>query len=312
MKYISYILETNLSISRFMIDHAIILLSIIPHTDNETCRIYEKETKIYSDFLLNLIPFSYNRISDKFTKSEILITNYTILMDNKTFDLYKIEENKIINIECTNLILESKYKNYSFTKEEFYKIQNINALLLKHLYKSLESLEDLKTKLSLAIFSIYFPSDFITHLIDELNIYIYTLDFFDRKMSFTPTYINKCNYYFNVFLKQHAEYIKGMTFPVEYNYLEKLNNCEYNIKNVLNKFDDSMTPSSMENYNIEIKKVNKEFANYNTYLIKSLMYNNYYASAIPLLNDHIIRESNYVGYQLDIFRELAENPLYHF
>ena len=148
MKYISYILETNLSISRFMIDHAIILLSIIPHTDNETCRIYEKETKIYSDFLLNLIPFSYNRISDKFTKSEILITNYTILMDNKTFDLYKIEENKIINIECTNLILESKYKNYSFTKEEFYKIQNINALLLKHLYKSLESLEDLKTKLS--------------------------------------------------------------------------------------------------------------------------------------------------------------------
>ena len=35
-----------------------------------------------------------------------------------------------------------------------------------------------------------------------------------------------------------------------------------------------------------------------------MIHNKYFAASIPLLNDHILRESKYVIYQLDKFKSL--------
>lgn len=305
MNYLPYILENNLAISRFMLDHAIILLSIIPFSNKELRIIYKEEKILYEQILLETISYSYNNITKKFITSEILITNYTILMENKTCELYKIKENKDINISCLNLILNSKKikNNYSINLKN--EVDRLNGFLLISLKKSLESLNLLHSNLIDGNMTIFLNLNFIKHLIDEVEIYIYTLNFFERKLSFTPTFVYTCNYYFTVFLEEHTYIIKNMMFPVNGSHIKNLECCEKEFKQMVKDFNDDISPGIMHNLNKDTKDVNDEFTIYNVDLIQSVLHNNFYTASIPLLNDHILRESNYLNYQLDNFSEIA-------
>ncbi|MDD2505146.1 MAG: DUF2935 domain-containing protein, partial [Bacilli bacterium] len=100
-------------------------------------------------------------------------------------------------------------------------------------------------------------------------------------------------------------YIKEMTFPINFKHLSPLEECEKRIDEISTKFDDQISPTIIDDFNSTMIKTNQEFTLYNKSLIQNLIYNNYYASAIPLLNDHILRESNYINYQLETFKSLT-------
>ena len=303
--YISYVLENNLAISKFALDHAIILLALISYNDDEIRDIYEKEQLIYEKILMSTINFSYNRISMKFIESNILITDYTNLMERKTCELFKIKENTNINCSCQDLIINSKNSENLFAAAEYLEVKKLNNILLEQLKASFSSLNQLHKKISAGIVTLFFAESFIEHLISETEIYIYTLDFLKRQMTFTPTYTYKCKYYFNVFLKQHATYLKNMIFPINFKFYDEVDAYINDFQEIADEFDDNVSPKIMHHLNNQTKETTERFINYNTQLIQNMLYNKFYASAIPLLSDHILRESNYVTYQLDIFNYLS-------
>ncbi len=303
--YVPYVLENSLAISTFMFDHAILLSALISYNDEEIRKTYEKEQRIYSQILLNTISYSYNKITEKFIESEILITNYTDLMTSKTCKLYKVNEYLDNYTSIHNFIKNTKSVKDFFTPEEYLEVKKINTNLLNQLNNSLISLKLLHKKINDESITLFFSESFIVHLIEETQIYIYTLDFFDRQMAFTPTYIYKCKYYFNIFLKEHAKYLKNMLFPVDFKYCDEANLYINNFEKIADEFTDEITPQTMRQLNNQTKETTEKFISYNVRLIQNIIHNKYYAAAIPLLNEHILRESNYVTYQLDIFNSLS-------
>ena len=90
--YIPYVLENNLAIASFMFDHAILLLALLSYDETALRQIYTVEQKKYRQILLETISYSYNKISQKFVDSEILLTNFRNLLTEKTCKLFKIDE----------------------------------------------------------------------------------------------------------------------------------------------------------------------------------------------------------------------------
>jgi len=300
----SYLYENNITISRFMLDHAIILLSLISFTDNETHDILHGEQKKYIGFLKEGIKLSYNNLSSKFLESNILISQYTSVMENKTCELYKVIQNSEINLICNNLITNSIPLSKSHDYENLNQLLVLNKKLIKNLNDSVLLLDTLYKKVGKETVTMYFPSKFIEHLIEEINYYIYTLEFLNKRINFTPTYVYKCKYDFNVFLKEHAEYLKNMMFPLNIRNCFEIHLYIDEFQKISEQFDDNVSPVIIANINDVTRQANNSFVNFNTKLIQNMLYNKYYASAIPLLSDHILRESNYVSYQLDIFKKL--------
>lgn len=303
-KNLSYSYENNIIISRFMLDHAIILLSLISFNDNEISDILYQEQKTYANLLKEGINLSYNNISPEFLMSDILISQFTDIMVNKTCELYKVRHNEEINPMCNDLIINSNpiVENQSY--RNFNQLLDLNIKLIKNLNNSLILFDTLYRKIGTESVTIYFPAKFIKHLIDETNQYIYTLEFLNKKITFTPTYIYKCKYEFNLFLKEHAEYLKNMMFPLNINNCFDAHNYIEEFQKMSDEFDDNISPVIMATINDDTRKINNSFIAFNTKLIQNMLYNKYYAAAIPLLSDHILRESKYVSYQLDIFKKL--------
>ncbi|MDD2505250.1 MAG: hypothetical protein PHF21_03120, partial [Bacilli bacterium] len=214
--YLSYVLENNLAISKFMLDHSLIVLAMIAFKDKEIKSIFEKEFEEYEEFILEIIPFSYNKITKKFAESNILISDYTIALNDKTCELYKVQDNKEINNNCVNLILNAMTNDLDINQDDYLKIISFNKKSLNKLNNSLNILHHLKKELFDDKVQIFFSHDFIDHLIKETETFLYTLLFFEKDMNYTPTYVYSCNFYYNLFLKDHLVYIKEMTFTINF------------------------------------------------------------------------------------------------
>ncbi len=303
-EYISVVLENNLVVSRLVLDHAIILLSFVLFNDNELQNLIEDEQKKYADLLLLVISQSYDKVSRKFLEGNILLTEYTVLMEQKSCRLYKVKEEKEVNLKCLDLIINSK-EPYDYNFQDHEKIKKINYQLLEQLKNSKIILERLQKNIDEEISILYFSSNYIEHLINETEIFIYTIDFLNRMMTFTPTYVYKCEYYYNVFMKEHAEYLENMVSPININNPELFQYYVTDFQKIIDVFDNEISPNVISGINKRTKKASTNFIDYNLTILKNIVHSKYYASSIPLLNDHILRESNYMNYQLETFNFLS-------
>ena len=189
--YIPYVLENNLAIASFMFDHAILLLALLSYDETALRQIYTVEQKKYRQILLETISYSYNKISQKFVDSEILLTNFRNLLTEKTCKLFKIDEYFDTYLDLKKLIDNTTGTRENFTEEEYLAVQKINNNLIKELNKSMDNLNDLADKVKIGN-TLFFSEGLVTHFTEETKIFLYTLDFFQRRMSFTPTYIYRC------------------------------------------------------------------------------------------------------------------------
>ena len=146
--YIPYVLENNLAIASFMFDHAILLLALC-HDETALRQIYTVEQKKYRQILLETISYSYNKISQKFVDSEILLTNFRNLLTEKTCKLFKIDEYFDTYLDLKKLIDNTTGTRENFTEEEYLAVQKINNNLIKELNKSMDNLNDLADKVKI-------------------------------------------------------------------------------------------------------------------------------------------------------------------
>ncbi len=297
--YIIYSIENILTISKIMFDHSILLIAMISYENDNVIRLFENEKEKYERFLDEFLDFSNMKVTKNFIESEIFNTPYTIILEEKTCNIFKIKRDPNFTLKCQNL----QWGILTYLNNELITIvKNFNNTILSLVRESLKILNNIREKYDIDELTLYFDTDFLTHLIEETKLFIYTLEYIGKSLNFTPSYIYYCEYYFNIFLKEHSQYLENMFVQAQPRYIIELPRFVNESNELLKEFDKEMNPSNMNNINIQTINKANNFASYSHELIISICHTKYYMTIVPLLYDHILREANYIVYQLNNFR----------
>lgn len=290
-------LENALSFARFMYDHAIVLNSLTPFEYKDIINKYVNEQKEYGDILLQYITISNQKITKEYIESEILVTKYTKLLEKKTCALSRIEYDPNISNESTKL-MPGNVKSVS--PEIKKNIQNLNKKLLLMLNNSIEIYALIKKLIDEKKIFLFFDIKIIDHFIIETKSFIYTMDFFVSETDFTPTYVYCLQYNLNKFEEEHLIFLKEMLEQINPIYIEHTDSTTENIKRIMTALDNTINPKSIDELSKISLKATKDFINWDSELVASLVHKNYYSAIIEILHDHILREANYTYYLLKI------------
>lgn len=293
-------IENTLTISRLMYDHAIVINAMTSFKNQEIINIFKKEQDEYGSFLLNYLIVSNQKITKEYINNEILVTKYTKPLEIKTSELSRIELDEKVT-DKSHKLLPGDIKNISPDIKKNIKLLNEKLLIM--LNNSVKKYTLLKKQIEEKLIVFYFDVKIINHFITETNSFIYTMDFLVKEMEFTPTYIYCMEYYLNSFEEEHLVILRNMMEPINPMYITHSDNTIEKTKKIIKTLNNNINPKSLTELNkLTLNAVN-DFISWESELVASLVYKNYYNTIVIILYDHILREANYTKYLLKIFKD---------
>ncbi len=304
--FISFAIENSLAITRLMYDHVLFLNIIIRFVKNKNIEEFNEEQEEYKMLLLELLTFADKKVTAKFIRESILITDYTDLLESKTDIMSKLTIDPDINKLSLNI--NAKPSNYAFTNEDKEKLKMYMIRLIEMLKKSLKRYYKLKDEHDLKELEMFFDGNLISHFIHECKLFIYTIDFFNKQIKFTPSYVYCLNFEIAQLSYDHCNYIYQMNNPVSDIYNKSIDESLIGYHNMLIEEQIPMSPQSIKILNEQCQACTSNFIKWNNEMLKSIIHDSYYNLIIPLLYDHILREANYFNYLLENFS--SDNLIY--
>ena len=293
--YVQKSLEIDLIVTRFMYDHALMLEILLSLDDENFIVIYEEEKEEYRKMHHLLLDLANGRVSQTFLDSDSLITDYTSFLEEKTRELYKKQIDPSLNSKA--LLLTSG--NIQATEELTETVTKLNLRLLDMLEKSKENLllldNHLKNRTTIV------TEDYIKHFIEETDLFIYVLEHLVNRTASTPTFAYKSTYHFSELMKDHGDFLKNL-MVLDESISDNLNNFLVTYQNLLNSFDNEITPTKMNELFDKSLFITKKYKELIEDLLKDSIDKNYIEKIVSIYIDHIIREANYTLATLEFLK----------
>lgn len=282
--YIKMSLELHLFFDRIMKEHSFFLESGFTEIDKDFKKIANDFQKTFSNILTRVINIANNNLSENFLTSDEMITNNTLEAENKTSKLSGIN----IDTNITQKEKQLKSGNININQQLINNISSINKQTLPLIQNLIQFKTDILNKiLSCKMYTTNYPL-LINHIINEAKMYHNLLIKIENKEKFDEKYLYEQELFWNNIMKEHAQVIRGLLDPTEKDLILTADNYakEYEaiIKQYSNNLDNIKNVSLNETINFRNFKIAGEEGILNC-KIKSII--------IPLLADHVLRESNH-------------------
>ena len=284
LEYVKNSLELHLFFDRIMKEHAFFLDIGFMDKDREYKAIAKEFQRRFTAFLEEVIDLANGHVSEEILESGELVTKYTLEAEAKTNEFTGINLNSELTIKELNL----KTGEINLDNNLISKIYSLNKRVLSLLPGLIRFQEDvLKEVLACKIFTTNYPT-FIMHITNEAKMYYKLLSMIDNKEDFNTYSIYEQELFWNNIMKEHAEFIKGTLDPSEEELIDIAAAFVVEYNNLLEKGSSNPTILTTDSLKEALKV--KDFEEAGT---EGLLSCQVRSVIIPLLADHVVRESNH-------------------
>lgn len=302
-KFIKGSLETHLFFARIMKEHSFFLQVGFTSRDTEYIEHANMIRMEFDKLLLAVVNLSNGVVSSSVIQSGEIVTPYTL----KAEEVSSFYTGVMIpsNISKKELqLVGGRYEiNDPKLEHDIYMINEMAICLIQDLIKFKTNI--LKNVLSCRMFTANYPL-LIEHILREAKLYLSIIKRFQNRDNMD---IEKEMYqqevFWNKIMAEHSKFIRGLLDPTE-NELISISN------NFANEFDaltaevieaiDKSLP--LEEVTKESLKATKRIRDFNTQATSGLIDCKIKSVILPLLGDHVLRESNHFIRLLKKFSEL--------
>ncbi|SDP66167.1 DUF2935 domain-containing protein [Clostridium gasigenes] len=288
-KYVILSLEQHLFFARIMKEHSLFLEAGFTPKNTKLSKEADSFKVEFEKLLLDTVKLSNGIVRESILDSGEIITEYTLSTEKKTEYFTGIPINKKITM------LESKL-DYGINPNIKPEMINIIKKINKKAIKLLDGLIDLKVRvlngmLSSEIFTVNYPL-LIEHIIREAKLYrAYIVDL-ENGEDIEKKNIKQSELFWDQIMMEHALFIRGLLDPSENKLIEASDKFAKEYAALIEKAktmtDETISSITLETLNETIKL--NEFKQAGTKGIDECKIK---AIFLPLLADHVLRESNH-------------------
>ncbi|MGL4107617.1 DUF2935 domain-containing protein [Clostridium sp. LP20] len=301
-KYVVLSLELHLFFARIMKEHSLFLEAGFTPKNGKLTKEADHYKIEFEKFLLDTVKVSNGIVRESVLDSGEIFTDYTLSTERKTMFYTGIEINQKITV------MESKLQCGRDPKVKSDIVRTVRVLN-KRAIKLLDGLIDLKERildgmLCCEIFTVNYPT-LIKHIIREAKLYrSYIIDL-DNGEDIEDKDIKESELFWDRIMMEHTLFIRGLLDPVENTLIEISDKFakEYAslIEKAKNTSDETLASITKETL-LETMKL-KDFKEAGT---KGIDECKIQSILLPLLADHVLRESNHFIRLLNSYSDKME------
>ena len=283
-EYIRLSLELHLFFDRIMKEHSLFIEAAFMEKDKDLKRVAREFQNTFSKFLEEAIRLANGNINNDFLSSGEIVTKNTLEAENKTSLLTGAPINTNLTINELNL----RSGNINATQDLLNSVYNLNRQTLPTIENLIYFKNDILNKvLSCEMYTTNYPL-LIEHILNEAKMFHQLLSRVEERQPFTQNYIYEQEIFWNNIMKEHAEFIRGLLDPTEEELIMTADKYAMEYETILQNYSNNtslLTSNSLkETINFRDFKIAGEEGILNC-KIRSII--------IPLLADHVLRESNH-------------------
>lgn len=290
--YVRQSLELHLFFTRIMKEHSFFLEIGFTPKNKDFTEVADELRIAFDKVLAEVIYLSDNTISNDFLNSEEFITPYTLKAEEASAFYTGVPINTELTILESELAGRQLYNLDKLPEQKVYMINNKVMELLKELI-------DFKTKvlkgvIACKMFTVNYPL-LIEHILREAKLYYILIQRLQDKqeISIEKEAIEQ-EIFWNRIMAEHSLFIRGLLDPTENDLLIAANNFgnEFNqlYEESKEAMDQTLLLSKVTNDSL---KATIDISNFNAQGTQGILDCNVKSIIIPLLGDHVLRESNH-------------------
>lgn len=282
--YIRLSLQTHLFFDRIMKEHSLFLELSLPEKNNDLKQKAHEFQNQFEKILERIVYLSNGNISNQFLESGEFVTKNTLNAENMTNHFFGDK----INTNITNKELNLQSGMVNIDRRMIGEISKVNQETLPIIQSLIHFKNDILNKvLSCQVYSTNYPS-LIHHIINEAKMYYDILSRIDRGQILSGHDQYEEKHFWNMIMKEHAEFIRGLVDPSEKDLILTADKFAQEYQMIMKKYANNpayFTGASLkETINFQSFQIAGEEGILNC-KIKSII--------VPLLSDHLLREANH-------------------
>ncbi len=287
-KYIVSSLELNLFFARIMKEHAIFLEAGFTSKNLDYIKTADNFKIAFESILLSAVKLSNGIISNEAINSNELVTKYTLGTEEKTEKFTGININK----EITQL--ESRLYG-SLNPNISPQLKNSVKRLNNEVINLVTELIDFKTnilnhQLSCNMFTLNYPL-LIEHILREAKLYKSHLESLENGNAIDDNLL-ATELFWDQIMMEHAQFIRGLLDPSEDDLIKTADNFANEYKQLL--MEAKLTNNNaMPKLTYDTVEETLKFKNFKDVGTKGISECKIRSIILPLLADHVLRESNH-------------------
>ena len=295
-QFITESLITNLYYLRTLREYCARIQVSFQQKAEEYIKRSEKLAKRCEEIGNRLVKLSNGNIPNDVLNSGIITTKYTLPAEELTEKLFDIN----INTEITEKELNIEPGMASDDSELATTLENINTEIIELAREFVEFATLVQDKVkNQDIFTFYYNS-LNSFMIEEIRIYIFTLERLNQKLSFDPSFILDDEFWRNSFLYGVATFIRGEIDPIYQDVFNEANQFALEYQKIIKEYEEiEVTPENQQKMTIKSLELANRFKVFIENLLDKLLKKELYFISAPITKDNALTAVNYFIYNLE-------------
>ncbi len=299
--YVILSIETHLFFARIMKEHALFLEAGFPCKEEEWIKRADWFREQFENLLRDTLSISDGRINRCVTKSNELVTKFTIPAEKKTADLSGVPIDSELSAAAQNLRSLSG-------RQDFRRMVPLVHRLNERAFRLLNGFIDFKENIlkevgNCKLFTTNYPL-LVKHILREAKLYRATIE--ELMQNKHPSYKNlrKTEDFWNQIMMEHALFIRGLLDPCEEQLIDTADNFSKEYCKLLEQARcQDMAATELAERSLKETLKYREFKEAGTEGILNCKID---SIILPLLADHVLREANHYIRLLE-----CDKPVFH-
>ena len=301
-EFIRLSLETHLFFARIMKEHSFFLQVGFAPRDTEYINKANKLRMEFDKFLMEVVNISDRNISNRVIESGEIVTPYTIKTEEKSTFYTGIK----IPTSITKKELElrpGEGNDYEYRMEkEVKRLNQIAIELIKCIIKL--KVDILENVTSCNMFTVNYPL-LIDHILREARLYLSMVERIQEREEINiEREIYGQELFWNRIMAEHSKFIRGLLDPTENDLINVANDFANEFEELNREVLEAIERSlPIDEVTEDILEATRNISEFNAQGTQGLLECQILSIILPLLGDHVLRESNHFIRLLEMFRE---------
>ncbi len=304
--YIRESLDLHLFFARIMKEHSFFLeIGFTPKNGNFTENADEFRMA-FGDFLKDVIELSNDVVGADFLASGQVITPYTMKAEEVSALYTGVDINTRLTDLEKNLTAGEPASDYNNAMvQRVYMLNNVAMDLLEKLIQFKTNI--LRAVTTCRMFTVNYPL-LIDHILREAKLYYRSVQRIQDKEALDPVQeAMEQEMFWNRIMAEHSLFIRGLLDPTENDLIIAANNFGNEFNQLFQESQQALEQTiPISKVTSDSLKATLEIRNFNTKGTEGLLNCQVKSIIIPLLGDHVLRESNHFIYLLKKYSAIKQ------